>query len=404
MKLRDKKRLALVLSGGGIKAAAFHIGVCLALQEKGFRFAGGHRSDVERDFSDDSLTFKTYVGSSAGAVISAFLASGFRLEAIIDAFERGSNSSLSKMKGRVRHDGSGKRLRTITYRDVFTLNGTNFFHIIPGFLQRQTIVSGGIEAFLKSGFKLNGVFTTRGLESYIRQNVWPENTFQALGVQLFIVATQLNHSRKAVFGPFDETTKNPGIKYVHSSAVSDAVAASASLPPVFAPYGIKDAKGKEIFYFDGEIRDTLSTHVAADHGADLVIASYTIQPYHFNEEMGSLHNYGIPMIINQALYQVLEQKIARHIQNQQDNRAVVEIIDQFFREHELPEESRRQLVGVVSRRLNHRPEVDYVYIHPSPHDYEMFFVDHFSLNPEVLAHIVGIGFRSALGRLRHWEI
>ena len=34
MKFSDKKKIALVLSGGGIKAAAFHIGVCLALQEK----------------------------------------------------------------------------------------------------------------------------------------------------------------------------------------------------------------------------------------------------------------------------------------------------------------------------------------------------------------------------------
>ena len=31
MKLKNKSKIGLVLSGGGIKAAAFHIGVCLAL-------------------------------------------------------------------------------------------------------------------------------------------------------------------------------------------------------------------------------------------------------------------------------------------------------------------------------------------------------------------------------------
>jgi hypothetical protein len=44
-----------------------------------------------------------------------------------------------------------------------------------------------------------------------------------------------------------------------------------------------------------------------------VIASYSIQPYHYNENMGSLHEYGIPLIFNQALYQVVQQKIEAHI-------------------------------------------------------------------------------------------
>ncbi len=42
MRLSEKKKIALVLSGGGVKAAAFHIGVCLAPREKGFHFAGGN--------------------------------------------------------------------------------------------------------------------------------------------------------------------------------------------------------------------------------------------------------------------------------------------------------------------------------------------------------------------------
>ena len=46
MRLDHKKKPALVLSGGGVKAAAFHAGVCLALNEKGFRFAGGTKDDI----------------------------------------------------------------------------------------------------------------------------------------------------------------------------------------------------------------------------------------------------------------------------------------------------------------------------------------------------------------------
>ena len=50
MKLSHKKKIALVLSGGGIKAAAFHIGACLALKEKGFRFAGGTKEEVSAKY------------------------------------------------------------------------------------------------------------------------------------------------------------------------------------------------------------------------------------------------------------------------------------------------------------------------------------------------------------------
>lgn len=404
MKLRDKKRLALVLSGGGIKAAAFHIGVCLALKEKGFNFAGGTPQEVADRYPTDNLTFKTYVGSSAGAMISTLLASGYSLEAIIDAFERGNESTLSKLKRVNTTTTNGKRLKTITYRDLFTLNGINFFHLIPGLLRRQTLVSGGIEAFLKSGFKLNGLFTTRGIESYIRNYVIPDNTFSSLGVALYVVATQLNHSRKVVFGNFAESTKDRTVKYAGYATISDAVAASASLPPVFAPYGIRNQKGKEIFYFDGEIRDTLSTHVAADHGADLVVASYTIQPYHYNTAMGSLHKYGIPMIINQALYQVLEQKIAKHIEAQHNITQIINAVSGYFKQAGLPEEHRAKLIEIITQRVSYKADVDYVYIHPNPHDYEMFFVDHFSLNPNILARIVQIGFRAALGQLRKLDL
>src|SRR5580693_9085473 len=91
MKFSEKKKIALVLSGGGVKAAAFHVGVCLALQEKGFRFIGGTRDRVEESpHINDPLAIKTYVGSSAGALISSFLASGHTIEDVITSFEMGA--------------------------------------------------------------------------------------------------------------------------------------------------------------------------------------------------------------------------------------------------------------------------------------------------------------------------
>ena len=401
MKLKDKKKIGLVLSGGGIKAAAFHIGVCLALKEKGFRFAGGYPEEVKAKYSDGDKLIRLYVGSSAGAVISTFLASGYSLDAIIQAFERGAEGDLTGLKSDVDFDSP---LKPLSYKDIFSLNGKNWFQMLPNLLKGRSPLTGGLEALVKKGLKINGLVSAKGLERYIREHVWPENTFDSLGVELYIIATQLNHSRKVIFGNFAETKKLKNIGWANFATVSQAVAASASLPPVFAPYGITNERGKELFYFDGEIRDTLSTHVAADHDCDLVIASYSIQPYHYNEAMGSLHEYGIPLIFNQALYQVVQQKIEAKISYQETIRRIHSAIQGYFKQKQLPEEDMAKLLDIIEKRTNYKSGVDYLYIHPNPHDYEMFFADHFSLNTKILSRIVQTGFRAALNQLRQHDL
>ncbi len=402
-KLSDKKRLALVLSGGGVKAAAFHIGACLALREKGFKFAGGLPEEVADQYPDDSMTFKMYVGSSAGAVMSSLLASGYSVEAIIEAFTRGAGLGTF----RTRNQNTGRVLKPLTYRDIFALNieGGHPFRMFSDWFQKKPVISGGLEVLLKKGVKVNGIFSMRNIERYMRKKALPTNEFSDLGVNLYICATQLNHSREVIFGPFAETTKDKTIKYANYANISDAVAASASLPPAFAPWGIhKPGSNKTIYFFDGEIRDTLSTHVAETHGADLVISSYSIQPYHYSEEMGSLHNYGIPVIMNQALYQTVQQKIDAHIRHQTNLRKLMNSVNGYLKEIDLPIEQREKLMEILRTRTDFRPDVDRIYIHPSPQDYKMFFYDHFSLNPIRLSQIVRTGFRSAMQALRQYNV
>ncbi len=399
MRIKDKKKVALVLSGGGIKAAAFHIGVCLALQEKGFKFAGGTKEMVRQNFNDDDpMTIRLYVGSSAGAFVASILGAGYPIESLINAFQIGSGKTPTFDKTDLRY------LKSITYRDIFNLNSSGLLRFIPRSLLEKNIVTGGIESLIKNGLKLNGLFSTKGIESYLRREVFLDNDFARLGVELYIVGTQLNHSRKAIFGNFPNSYKTGSTKYINYSTISESVAASTSLPPVFSPYGITRPDGKEIFYYDGEIRDTLSTHVATDNGADLVISSYSIQPYHYTPEMGSLDKYGIPLILNQALYQVIQQKIAKHIQNQNDISGIYDSVANYFRQAKLPEAHKEKLLQIIREKVNHRPEVDYIYIAPRPQNYEMFFVDHFSLNPEILGRIVKVGFKSGLNALRLHEI
>jgi predicted acylesterase/phospholipase RssA len=401
VKLSEKNNLALVLSGGGVKAAAFHIGVCIALREKGFRFAGGSPEHVNNVFSDNKLTFKTYVGSSAGSVISTFLAAGYDIDSIVESFMRGAGHSVTAARNKSR-DPSPTYLRPLTYRDIFALNirSGSPTRIFQSFFKKKPIISGGVEVLLKRGFKVNGVFSTENLERYLREDAHPPNSFTSLGVQLFIVATQLNHARKVVFGAKDNTSEDEEVQYANFATVSQAVAASAALPPFFAPYPIHDDKGREIYYFDGEIRDTLSTHVASDNGADLVISSYSIQPYHYNKDIGSLHEYGMPIIFNQALYQVVQQKISSNIRYRKSVKQLISAVDGYLKQTDISNEHREKLLEILVSRTKYNPNVDYIYIHPSPQDYEMFFADHFSLNPEILAKIVKTGFKSAMHALR----
>jgi len=399
LKIREKKKIAVVFSGGGIKAAAFHIGVCLALREKGFRFAGGDKDRVKRNYPDDDpMTVRLYVGSSAGSFVATALAAGYSLEALINAFRVGSGATPH------RNDHSLGVLRPFSYKEIFSVNSGNILKSIPLSLLRNSLISGGLESMLKDRFKVNGFFTSKGFERYLREYALSHNEFRQLGTELFIIGTQLNHTRKVIFGNFPENKKTRTLKWINYAKISEAVAASISLPPIFAPYKIETPAGKDLYFFDGEIRDSLSTHVASDYGADLIIGSYSYQPYHYTNEIGSLHKYGIPLILNQALYQVIQQKIDRHIHYQSDIRSIYNSIDGYFKQSQLPEEHREKILEIIRQKVNYKPNVDFLYIHPRPQDYEMFFADHFSLNPKILEKVLRIGFKSAISQLRAYDL
>ena len=275
MKLSDYKSPAFVCSGGGIKAAAFHIGVSLALKELGFKFAGGSKKFVKNNYSSNELTFKTYVGSSAGSVVCSFLAAGYSIESIVEAFTQGNG-----IEGFKSSDGESN-LKPLSYKDLFSVNlNASPMKIFSNLFRKGLNIKGGFEVLLKKNIKYSGFFSTQNLEKYLRENVLTHsNEFKDLGVQLYIIATQLNHSRKTIFGPHKKFSQTETSQNANYAQISEAVAASTSLPPVFSPFGIKNERNEMVYFFDGEIRDTLSTHIAADNGSDLVIASYSIQPY-----------------------------------------------------------------------------------------------------------------------------
>jgi predicted acylesterase/phospholipase RssA len=81
-----KRKIAFVCSGGATKAGAFHLGVALALQEQGFKFYGGLIPSGGSGRLPGPMEISTYVGSSAGSIISTYLAAGYSLDNIFNSF------------------------------------------------------------------------------------------------------------------------------------------------------------------------------------------------------------------------------------------------------------------------------------------------------------------------------
>jgi predicted acylesterase/phospholipase RssA len=398
-----KRKVAFVCSGGAAKAGAFHLGVALALQEQGFKFYGGMvPSTGVAPRTPGPLEISTYVGSSAGSIISTYLAAGYSLDNIFNSF-------LSK-KPVDSADAIPKILPKLTYQKMFKLK--------PGLAKEQlgqlmflrrifaNLLDGNFEALLQFRWiKASGIFSTTGIEQYLREDVLLSNRFQDYLADLFIVATQLNHSRKVVFGKYSYQPPPHDLtcQYDNDVPISEACAASTALPVIFSPYSIKNKNGHPVYYIDGEIRDTLSTHVAIDAGADLVIASHTHQPYHFAREVGSLTDHGLPAILIQSIYLLIEQKIKNHIHNKVVQRNAIHAVSRYCKEQGVSEAHRRRICEILESELHHRMDVDTIYIHPSPTDAATFFGDHFSLSANKMTEVVKSGFRAAIEVLRDYD-
>ena len=401
-----KKKVAFVCSGGASKAGAFHLGVALALQEQGFKFLGGLNKQKGSSGSNEPepLEISTYVGSSAGSIICSYLAAGYSLDNIFHSFlGKGREPDHTA-------DPSPRELPRLTYQKMFKLRTTSITDQI-GQLRKfhklfAVLMDSNWDDFLHLDWlKLSGIFSTSGLEQYLREEVLASNSFHDYVADLFIVATQLNHSRKVVFGKhsFQPPPHDLTCQYDNDVAISDACAASTALPVIFSPYPIKNRNGQLYHYIDGEIRDTLSTHVATDNGADLVIASYTHQPYHMTQEIGSLTEQGLPAIVIQSIYLLIEQKINNHIYHNETQRNAFEAVSSYCKKEGIPDRQRHEICAILEKELHHRLSVDTIYIHPKPGDTQLFFGEHFTLSPKKMTAIVKCGFRSAIDILRKYH-
>jgi predicted acylesterase/phospholipase RssA len=400
-RISKKKKIALVLSGGGTKAAAFHIGVAYALKENGFEFYQGLQSD-QNLAGPGPKSVQTYVGSSGGCFIASVLAAGYSLENISASF-----LNQSPVNGQVFHP---RPLPQMQYKKLFRIRPEIAKEQASNFLMIKNVMGSLIDGKFPSLLQLRwlrmaGFFSTGGLEQFMREEVLPSNRFEDYRPELFLVATHLNDSRKVVFGKkaYPPPPHDPRCEYWTHGKISDAVAASAALPVIFAPYPISNLDGEPQYFMDGEIRETLSTHVAVDSGSDLIFTSYTHQPYRYKKEIGSLTKLGLPAIVIQGIYILIEQKINSTFESYRSKKNAMNEVYRYCKEAGVGDEHTASIIQILEGELHQSREVDIIPFHPDPADTKIFLAEHFSLNPKKLTDVVKAGYKAAMTSLSEYE-
>jgi predicted acylesterase/phospholipase RssA len=239
-------KTALVLSGGGLSGAVYHVGALRALND----------AMLDRSVND----FDIYVGTSAGAVISACIANGIRTKDLMRAVS-GAAGAASLRRSDVFRPNYEEFVRKIAGLPVMTLQAC--WHYLRH-LRDMDLVDF---ALLFTDALPSGFFDSSATADYLRR-VFAMNgatdSFARLDRDLTLVATDLDTGDRTLFGK----------GYNSKAPISRAAAASAAIPVLYSPVRIE---GRD--YVDGGLRGTASVDIAIEHGAELVICINPLVPF-----------------------------------------------------------------------------------------------------------------------------
>lgn len=316
-----RARIGLALAGGGPLGAIYEIGALCALQEAlvGVRF-------------DD---LDAYVGVSAGGCLAAGLANGMSPRQLCDAFIGNGGDDRIDPSQFVR-PAWGEFARRIARLPRLLLAAGR--HVL---LQRGSLLS--TLELLGRALPV-GVFSSAQLEALVRRLLEVEgrsNDFRKLQRKLVLVATDLDSGEAVAYG-------QPGLDHV---PISQAVAASAALPGLFAPVRIE---GRDLV--DGALKKTLHASVLLDDGVDLLLCLNPLMP--FDARASTRHRVlaggeaRIPRLVDGGLPVVLSQTFRSLIHS-------------------------RLELGLKRYRHTH-PHADIVLFEPEHHDPAMFSANTFS--------------------------
>jgi len=334
--LQRKPGTALVLSGGGTKAFYFHLGVLKTL---------------ESELADVS----SIVGSSAGALLGAFLASGITVDNLLSALHQ-KQAYLPKFDKWVRTLTSGMLFKP-EYRNIaklgaeMTYESARFMLSLPWLINRD-IVAEAMDRLLLTQQRAVGFFDAVALEELFT-SILPSTRFDNTLIDLYVTATGLDNGLRAVFNS-RYNFRDDENDFMTDVSINRAVRASAAVPALFEPVKIKGE-----YYIDGEIKQTLSVDIGVSV-ANRVIVSHTYRPLQSGGQQ-SVRDLGWLNIIKQTINIVLAERI------------------EVWR-------------GIYE---GEHPETEILWIEPDPEDVEFFTASEFSFRPAVQRQLIKSGERAA---------
>jgi NTE family protein len=242
-------RLALACAGGGVTGAIYEIGALAALEER---------------LEDVSVNdFDVFIGVSAGAYISALLASGMAPGVLFRNVTRsaGARTDVDDL-GLFRLNLEEILLRFV--RAPVTILDAAWDYYKNSHETTLTDLVAALGTLLPSG-----VFKNDGLEEWLANwlsHPGRTNDFRKLTRALRIVAVDLDTGEATTFGA-------PGNDAV---PISKAVAASCALPGLYKPVRIGG-----VDYIDGGVRKTAHLSLAFQERCGLTVCVNPIVPLRF---------------------------------------------------------------------------------------------------------------------------
>lgn len=247
--VKSNGKRALVLAGGGVAGAAYEIGALLALNDvlSGFR----------------ANDFDIFVGTSAGAFLSACLFNGITPEQF-------ARSQLNLDQPGVPSIRQHEILQPVKHR--FARGAAAWVgglrHTASELARSRTHTSLVNLFFSLADDLRSSLYTTEGMQSYLKRlfsiDQRTDRFGEREGKELYITATDLDTAERIVFGEPD----------MPLASISQAVAASAAIPIIYEPVRID---GRE--YLDGGLRSATNLDIALAHGASFIVLINPLIPY-----------------------------------------------------------------------------------------------------------------------------
>jgi predicted acylesterase/phospholipase RssA len=325
-------RIALVLAGGAVSGGAFKVGGLKALDD----YLG------KRKISDLDI----YVGLSAGALLSAAIASGITPDEMLRVLD-GSSTKVDQLRPIDFYNPNVKEFVTRPAKLVYDLCaflpsvGLDFARALPGLPDalgesaRSFVKAPTYTHFEALAMRMiehvgpkrsmpavtnhfpSGFFDNSSIERWLRRSlerIRMPNDFQAFerktGRKLYITACDIDTAERTVFGA-DENSE---------VTISQAVQASSALPIFYKP-----ARMNGVDYVDGGVRHTATIDIAIAKGADLIICYNPFRPFQnrvdapegdtpYFSEGRYLSDRGMKVILNQVFRTLLHSRLKLGLQ------------------------------------------------------------------------------------------